>query len=60
MKNLAVINTQTHEVKVFNGREQIAGNTFNTSLEPEQVEAYRSNPAEFLGELPRVEEPEVA
>jgi hypothetical protein len=49
--NLAVIDTYNHEYKVYNGTKLIADNQFNTSLEPEQVQAYRENPKAFLASL---------
>lgn len=53
--NLAVINSKTHEVKVFNGKTEIGKATFSTYLEPEQVEAMRVDPKGFLSQFDVVE-----
>ncbi len=46
--NLAVINTQSHEVRVFSGREQIKYAQFDRALSPEEVEYMRKWPDAFL------------
>lgn len=46
--NLAVINTETHQINVFDGRKAIATNTFSRALDMEETEAYRANPKGFL------------
>ncbi len=49
--NLALIDTKTHEVRVFDGKKLLSVSRFNTSLEPEQVEAIRVDSAGFIKSL---------
>jgi hypothetical protein len=64
MNNLALIDTKSHEIKVFSGaKKKLAEATFNIALLAEEVERMRSNPLTFLesvGMAPEVPPPECA
>lgn len=56
-KNFAVVNTQTHEVRVHTkDGKLISSATFSRSLDHEEVEGMRADPVAFLGEAEKAAE----
>ena len=56
--NIALIDTKTHEVKVFDGTGKLnAVNTFSRALDTEEVEDFRKDPKGFLSGVLPAEQP---
>ncbi len=53
--HLAIIDTKTHRVAVYSGKERIASVQFNTGLSREEVNEFRTNPRRFISGLEVVE-----